>query len=288
MLMYYQITKNCNYNCDYCVDHNNSKKQYTGTSIYSKICQFLNTLSLKNNKIFTVDIYGGEPTLHPNFFDIVDRLNIDNNRLVLFTNLSADITLYEKYIETVKHGAIHATYHPRHVSQSIFVSKLEHIIRKYPNFNVTIYCGIDNVRHINRYNFDEFYASIKQFISQNVKFEVYPIVYDDIDKSHIDNIRYNDMTIINDVNITKNKRKNIDVSLCIKEKGKIDPYGYLYQCSCSVYKYPLMDVKTNNAIAVYKMILSKKHTCDKLTCCYIGDRTVNGKTTSNHILDNNT
>lgn len=65
--VYYNITKRCNLNCSYCY------------SIHNKDCVSLDQnnvilTQLKNLKVSSVTLIGGEPFCHPNFYDILDTI----------------------------------------------------------------------------------------------------------------------------------------------------------------------------------------------------------------------
>ena len=82
------ITNYCNLHCNYCFaqEEMNSKKAMNITM--ENFCIFLDFL--KKNRIRDVRLIGGEPTLHPNFKELIEKI-LDYNyfkEIVIFTNLT--------------------------------------------------------------------------------------------------------------------------------------------------------------------------------------------------------
>lgn len=115
------LTQACNLSCSYCINLN--EKGYTRAQI-SKIRHisgkdwigFINRLDIKPEDL-PVTLQGGEPTLHNDFYEIVNGVREDI-KLDLLTNLMFDI---DKFIANVnpkiftrkaKYAAIRASYHP--------------------------------------------------------------------------------------------------------------------------------------------------------------------------------
>jgi radical SAM protein with 4Fe4S-binding SPASM domain len=82
-----ELTKYCNWNCEFC--YNTWK--YTGnieSNIpYLSVECFENIVSeASSNGVFTIRLSGGEPTLHPNFEEILKIASRKNMDITLFTN----------------------------------------------------------------------------------------------------------------------------------------------------------------------------------------------------------
>ena len=67
-----ELTHQCNFNCWYCYDDHNKNNN---TYISIPKLKILFELLKYSNKTVHVDLLGGEPTLHPEFFEILDLLN---------------------------------------------------------------------------------------------------------------------------------------------------------------------------------------------------------------------
>ena len=112
----------CNYKCSYCnaMDKNVAKySKETSPSKYKLVLQRLRMLKIP----FEVDLYGGEPTLHPYFLEILEELgNMPNCKLVeIKTNLSRPLYFLK---QVFKHPKIKlaASYHPEYFSEE-FIKK---------------------------------------------------------------------------------------------------------------------------------------------------------------------
>lgn len=89
----------CNFHCPYCFaqsEMKNNKIQNISKENFKKFLDFC-----KNSDEKDVRIIGGEPTLHPNFFDFIDMVVNYNyfDRIVVFSNFSFSLEFAEKIIE---------------------------------------------------------------------------------------------------------------------------------------------------------------------------------------------
>ncbi|MDF2610726.1 MAG: moaA1 [Lachnospiraceae bacterium] len=77
------ITYNCNFNCDYCFirGFGNEYSMYLQEDNFRKLCNWL-----KEHKVYSLGILGGEPTTHPKLVEMLERLNECGVAPVLFTN----------------------------------------------------------------------------------------------------------------------------------------------------------------------------------------------------------
>jgi organic radical activating enzyme len=62
-----KITNYCNKNCEYCYQNSNTSGQHADFEDIKKIIDIL-----ADHEVFEIAIGGGEPTLHPNFIDIIE------------------------------------------------------------------------------------------------------------------------------------------------------------------------------------------------------------------------
>lgn len=77
-----KITNECNLKCCHCIADSgqNSNRELTLNEWYKIIDD------LKENQVFLIDITGGEPLIHPNFFDILSYINSKQFKITLSTN----------------------------------------------------------------------------------------------------------------------------------------------------------------------------------------------------------
>lgn len=126
----------CNYKCSYCnaIDKNvETFSKSTSPSKYKLVLQRLHRLNME----FEMDLYGGEPTLHPEFLTILEEFSkMPNCKLVeIKTNLSRPLHFLKKVF---KHDKIKlaASYHAEYCTKE-FIDKC--IALKDNNF----YCHIN-------------------------------------------------------------------------------------------------------------------------------------------------
>jgi len=80
------LTEKCNFNCSYCGLYNNKKNP----SMCSKELEvFLDFVEEKQDEGFgELFIFGGEPTVHPDFIEIINKINKRDIKYIIQTNLS--------------------------------------------------------------------------------------------------------------------------------------------------------------------------------------------------------
>ena len=90
--IYWKLTDFCNFKCNYCppVLHSGSYAtgKIAGFPTDNEITDFISRLenNLSNGRHLNLQIGGGEPTLHPLFPEIVNRLKHENNHIGVTTN----------------------------------------------------------------------------------------------------------------------------------------------------------------------------------------------------------
>jgi organic radical activating enzyme len=129
------ITMWCNYKCSYCPVVEDVTNDFTKDKHTNMHKLTLSRLS-KVDKPFNICLTGGEPTLHPEFLDIVDGLiNIPNCQNVsVFTNLSRPPKFFEK-IHSSDKLVIIASYHPEYAT-SKFLERCITLNQSSLNFSV--------------------------------------------------------------------------------------------------------------------------------------------------------
>jgi len=94
----WDITRRCNYDCNYCWPsiHNNSELFHEADKIYQFIDQAIEDWS--ENDTIRWNFGGGEPTMHPEFVNILQYLNSKSQWILLTTNGSRSTSYFEKII----------------------------------------------------------------------------------------------------------------------------------------------------------------------------------------------
>jgi MoaA/NifB/PqqE/SkfB family radical SAM enzyme len=140
------LTLRCNFKCDYCIngDVKRKRKELTGE-------EWVESLNELNFRGIPITLGGGEPTLHKDFFYIVNNLE---NKVDLLTNLSFDV---DEFINNTNPSVfsepIKEFYHPIRVSYHVGQSNEEEIIEKTKklienDYNPAIF-GINHPNNIN-------------------------------------------------------------------------------------------------------------------------------------------
>lgn len=124
----------CNYSCSYCWPYASSKqKDHQPLDLVLKTIASIKSQARERNfNSFHFSFSGGEPTLHPNYLEILSSLNADaqntNYQSVhMTTNLSAGIGWFKKYAaatENLHRVSITASYHKEFAEKVSFAEKL--------------------------------------------------------------------------------------------------------------------------------------------------------------------
>jgi len=109
------ITQKCNYRCEYC---SQSKKFYkdTKSATDETINAFLG-LVRSLDKGFEITISGGEPLLHPRFYDVIGEIKKQNLKLTVVSNFSFPLENYTKIVDIMGDNLLElfVSYHPSQV-----------------------------------------------------------------------------------------------------------------------------------------------------------------------------
>jgi organic radical activating enzyme len=109
------ISQKCNYECDYC-PLNIPGLAHTPLDI-DKIMSFS-----RPGREWGVYIYGGEPTIHPDLFKLLERLGPDRNVLIQ-SNLSAGKHLLSKITKNHPNVMFAVSYHYKYANFRKFLNK---------------------------------------------------------------------------------------------------------------------------------------------------------------------
>ena len=95
----FNITKKCNYYCEYCTQGRanklNKDLKHADDEVIDGFINFIQKLPEK----YIIQLIGGEPFMHPKFFEIAERIAKLGNKIIIVTNMSFPITAIKKFID---------------------------------------------------------------------------------------------------------------------------------------------------------------------------------------------
>lgn len=156
MIVEWEVTLDCNFKCEYCV---NSRNSALPTPIYYekdkiKVFKFIEKLKEKypNEELF---IFGGEPFSHGFFKEIIQKLNQVKMKYIIQTNFSLP-----KIVEDVN-AIVQISVHPTQIkNKEKYIQemvRLEHLIRRV------------DVMYMGKQSLDYYKEIVKVFPREKVK-----------------------------------------------------------------------------------------------------------------------
>jgi len=96
----FHITEKCNYRCEYCVQGKGQEnfKYKVGHASDDVIRAFLELLNSLEEP-YEIKLIGGEPLVHPKFFEIVEEVAKTGNKINFGTNFSFPLESYKKIVD---------------------------------------------------------------------------------------------------------------------------------------------------------------------------------------------
>ena len=121
------IGRRCNYSCSYCDDNAHSKTDpfYSRETLF-KTVDFLHE-NYARGKVMRFAFTGGEPTLHPDYLDMVKKIFALNHLIGTTSNGSR---LPDYYIELMQYSTINFSVHFEFVNVDRFVKIIEKVIQE--------------------------------------------------------------------------------------------------------------------------------------------------------------
>ena len=258
------ITQNCNYRCPYCSQSKKFHKGIFEQASIETINSVLNFIDKNSNKFnFEITVSGGEPLVHPEFFNFLMELKKRNPAVSIVSNFSFEIEKYIK-IKDILGENFKELLVSLHLSQ---VKSLDEFLKKAEIFNS--YKGGTNFLAASVLT-DENVSELKKVASflkeKNIKFELQHlriknkfVEYSDIAKEFISNFP-----------ISKIKEKSGTYSkICLAGVNFMIIYqnGECYRCYSSRFNkvHSLGNIKSKNFKLYSKPLpcLNKNCTCPK-------------------------
>lgn len=129
--MEFQITRKCNYFCEYCThkkDNLNQERYISANDeVVNEFIKFIHTL----DEQWTIELIGGEALTHPRFLEVAQEIISAGHKLKLTTNFSFSIEKYKQLSEICGENLIGLSA-SLHLSQ---VKSIDDFISKAVKFN---------------------------------------------------------------------------------------------------------------------------------------------------------
>ena len=168
------LTLRCNFSCSYCVNNNSGtlkrvRKELSG----SDWVRYLNRLDINDN--IAITIAGGEPTIHKDFYEIINNLN---HPVDLLTNLTFNVNDFIKYVKpnsmfksnVPSYKSIRISYHPKFTNIKELVQKST--LLQENGFNIGIFSinyphnTEDNMKLAEEARKNKIYFFIKDYLGE--------------------------------------------------------------------------------------------------------------------------
>lgn len=147
----------CNYSCSYCWPYANTKKKdHRSIEVIKNAIDTIFRQAKEHDCFeFSFSFSGGEPTLHPNFLDIMKHLSTETTYVNVTSNTSRSINWIKEMIQHENISSWTASFHPQYTTESEFRKKLEVIQNSHIKLLINIVILHDN--------FDEMWDFAKRF-----------------------------------------------------------------------------------------------------------------------------
>jgi len=123
----WQLIDKCQYNCTYCssVNYNLNTFDKKNLKVWKPFIKMLHTKRLGIS--FTIELLGGEPTIHPDIHEIIKELSNNKNctSIDMITNLAKPFNFYKKFYSEESKNKLRliTSYHPEYHNTS-FTEKI--------------------------------------------------------------------------------------------------------------------------------------------------------------------
>lgn len=160
----WDVTTQCQYRCSYCYAHDMLTSKFD--SKFHEIYKFVLTrLKLIKNHNFCIELLGGEPTLHPYFYEIVDGcFSLKSCKgVMIVTNLAKPASYYKAFnVEKFKGLQLDVSFHPEYVKNvKSWCDKLKQL-NSYEYLDV-----MTNINLVNDEKYIDSYIEIIEYCIEN-------------------------------------------------------------------------------------------------------------------------
>ncbi len=226
------LSLSCNLSCSYCINHTvglNQRRKHLSGKEWAKA---LNRLQTRSD--LPISIQGGEPSIHKDFYEIINSINPET-RIDLLTNIQFKTDIFMKKISSKRfdrnlpYPAIRVSYHPETMDLEETLSKVK--ILQENNYSIGLFT-VDHPQTI-----QEMEVAKKRCQEENIPFKTKEFLGQFEGKTY-GNYHYED-AVFNSNPRTVN---------CKTSELLISPEGFVYRCHHDLYnkKSPIGDILSPN------------------------------------------
>lgn len=121
--VHWRIGNYCNYHCSYCQPVFNKGPVSSFVPLGIAKATINNVIDQRSDKDIGFFFTGGEPTVHPQFLDLLESVGSKEARASLITNGSRSVNYYKR-LATVLSGVIYFTFHAEYAVKNKFLDNL--------------------------------------------------------------------------------------------------------------------------------------------------------------------
>lgn len=206
----WEITTKCNYKCDYCCQKLYTKFfwKHSSNEVVEAMFNYFNNLEGQ----WLIKISGGEPIIHPRFFEIVNNIKQNNHKFSTTTNFSLPLKKLTEIVDTLGDNFLYITA-SLHLTE---IADSNEFIQKAIKFNKIKAPGTKFIVTsvlVEEY-FDKLIEMEKIFSNENVNFELSPL------KNTTTYVKYKNLNINNYIeekglrNVDKIRHQNLFGTKC--------------------------------------------------------------------------
>jgi len=160
----WDLTTQCQYRCTYCYAHSMLTQKFDPKlhNIYKTVFSKLKLAKLNN---FCIELLGGEPTLHPHFYEIISEcFSLKNcKNIMVVTNLARPINFYKKFnIQQFNGLQFDVSFHPE------YIKNIDHWCYKLKQLNDCKYFStMVNINLVDDDKYIELYKTLIEYCISN-------------------------------------------------------------------------------------------------------------------------
>jgi uncharacterized Fe-S cluster-containing radical SAM superfamily protein len=217
------LTLGCNLTCDYCINrHNNNQGLPSGKHMSAD-----NWITAANRLVLREDLpltlQGGEPTLHKDFFRIVNEVNPEI-KMDIMTNMMFDVDAFIsnvpawRFIRKAPYAAIRVSYHPGQNNIDDLIKKT--IRLQEAGFQIGLY----GIEHPNEEIRTHILSVREQCLVMGLDFRLKEFL------GEYNGKMYGTFKFENCVN-----GNSLSSCICRTSEIIVDPAGHVYKCHADLY-----------------------------------------------------